>query len=275
MIKVYNGWESRNFDEVEKLAAEATHPVSPWRTPKNASSPRMSLTLPTNPSDFSDVDLSRPTQASSYARDTSMALHGSLGLSHTPVTKSRRLRLASECNSEIQSIQPLTPLTSAQNLRHYTAVQVSGQGAQEIARPFTPTLEEQEAVSSLLLMSSPTHSAAFERAAHGIGTAKSSLQTSPIGSTFATPGFRDHNGYPSHRDRSRKSISSSSDNEPYRSQRLAVDHPNKIERRIDRSIDEVHTQGKAASEAEELLQSRVLSKECKRITDTYSNVRRL
>jgi len=198
MVKVNNGWQSNSIDEVESLASQAGSPTSsnstlhgrrPITSPRTAMIATAQLKIPVTQAPIGDFDLYSRTEPQSrtyesFWRDHSTAVpvnaasKNPLGppaeirptpssrRSHTPKFSKPPGISGQESNSSISSM-PHTPNRDAKPLQ----------------TPSQKTIQEQDAIETLLFMSSPGNSSNM---GHQFPprTAQTSPQNSPLRAEF-------------------------------------------------------------------------------------------
>lgn len=207
MVKVHNGWESRTLDEVEKLAAQATSPKSP--RPSSYSPSQASITGVAHRSRELHNAISQPIQLSPHREQFSRPTQISAGNPYVTTSQT----------------SPLHTFASPRD-PHYNpglSGQVPPLGARHVGGASTPTPEEQDAVDTLLLMSSPANSVCYGRANNAASTANSSTHVSPTRFTFTKPRSISSGGFGPHLSRPRKSVSANSDGHPTYSNGATLD----------------------------------------------------
>jgi len=166
MVKVQNGWEQHSLDEVENIVtSQMSSPASianapyrnKWQSPRDAVTNRNR-----NSRDFATPQSAQANMASLTSSAWSGYAQGSPA-GYGPVSNGPgRLAPAPELMAASQSQSSSSSGQAAQNA--YAARGLSHARTQAL-RASTPTQQEQDAVDTLLLMSSPANSANFAKAA--------------------------------------------------------------------------------------------------------------
>ena len=186
MVKVNNGWQNHSLDEVESLASQAASPTSSTSTVprrKNSSaSPRLVSNLPSQVHFAPDPVQSRHSNSPPFSQKPTLAPAASIQPSSAmrapaPPTNPRRNsnpRYTPTLLAQSQSASPRTPgQTSAQTTpRLNTHMHSSKSQPRPDIMAFSPhqNVREQDAIETLLFMSSPGNSANLK---HGISPAAS------------------------------------------------------------------------------------------------------
>ena len=201
MVKVHNGWESRNFNEIEHLASHATSPNSPRPPAQRRGSPRISLQGATERSQDLNAAIGYPNHPNSiHVPEPPRQVAGfsdPLELHPNGENYPQGPSKAFDARATRFTFNP----NSAQRRQQRTNVapkigtHIPTPTSTRIHGVSTPTPAEQDAVDTLLFMSSPANSANFGRGRNGLSTANSSSQTSPTKSNFTKPGSRGSSGF--------------------------------------------------------------------------------
>jgi len=167
MVKVQNGWETCSIDQVENLASQLGSPMStssPFRNSKaSLTSPRVSMTDANRRSrDLSQITsqlypMSPPEPPKSSSRRSLMQPPALGPLSPTSQSSGFRPSLAPAVSFDRQRRRMSDALS---DITHGEAQSTnsSSYGRSAYSRAKTPTPQEQDAVDTLLFMSSPANS---------------------------------------------------------------------------------------------------------------------
>ena len=159
MVKVQNGWETRSIDEVEGLASRLSSPTSP-----NGYTRRYGMYSP------------RSEATSTHSRTQEMSVLTSISSRPSTGYTAETLRsVPSQTHyTRLQSGVSLAPAPELRAQRaprlshghgHRPVLSTSSVPSGSIPRTTTPTPREQEAVDSLLFMSSPANTINYKRSA--------------------------------------------------------------------------------------------------------------
>lgn len=272
MIKVQNGWEHKTLNEVERLAMHSPN-----------FSPRSRGAFARARQGERRVDGAAHAAANPHYKGRSrgvsdaavmqatMALYQQPGLSSAMTVEDvpnpfRSVpQLATPRPGRAERVSPTEPLQGRPVSSNGVSQPANGNAAQWKQQPFptlrgsTPTPQEQDALDSLVSMSSPAHSVRYSRkhpngTSNAASTAASSLQGSPTRTGFPPTGVASKPGSmppPALRSQSSRGSGSSTGLEAMVTRNSALRGPVRTNQDVERLLDEVQAQ--SSDEAEEEL----------------------
>lgn len=158
MIKVQNGWEQRSIDEVESLAAsQLSSPVSTTSTMLRGSLQSPRLGMASTNGRLQDPYAPRDPHSQSRYRSTSSSRPGTANSAWPQ--QSPRMYDRYHAGPPVPTLAPAPELTTKS--RHQRSDSKLSTTTTRTMRATTPTPQEQDAVDTLLFMSSPANSSRF------------------------------------------------------------------------------------------------------------------
>lgn len=198
MVKVNNGWQSNSIDEVESLASQAGSPTSSNSTlhgrrsitsPRTAMIATAQLNMPVTQAPMGDFDLYSRTEPQSRTYESFWRDHSTTvpmnNISKNPLAPPAEIRptLSNRRSNTPKFSKPPGISGQGSNSSLSSMPNTPNRDAKPLQTPSQKTIQEQDAIETLLFMSSPGNSGNMKHQ-FPPRTTQTSPQNSPLRAEF-------------------------------------------------------------------------------------------